>query len=170
MTVATMPPPFSVPSDAQSSAITAISWSPSMTMPFSSTMSTRSASPSSAMPISARTSCTFFASASGWVEPQSRLMLMPFGSLPMVTTSAPSSQSASGGNLVGGAIGAVDRNAQTLQGHVTRQGALGKFDIAVMYAVDALGTADLVRLGQLRCRCPCRAAPRSGSPISSDSL
>ena len=62
-------------------------------------MTMRSASPSSAMPISARTSCTFFDSPTGWVEPHSLLMLKPFGSSLMVMTSAPSSHSASGATL-----------------------------------------------------------------------
>ena len=79
--------------------MTAISWSPSTSAPFSSTMTTRSASPSSAMPMSARTSWTFLDSAAGYIEPQFRLMLTPFGSLPIATTSAPSSQSTFGATL-----------------------------------------------------------------------
>jgi hypothetical protein len=70
-----------------------------MTRPRSSTISARSASPSSAMPISARISRTFFESASGAVEPTSRLMLNPSGSTPMAKTSAPSSHNASGATL-----------------------------------------------------------------------
>ena len=77
----------------------AISWSPSITAPFSSTMITRSASPSSAMPISARTSWTLRDRASVDVEPQSWLMLKPSGVTPMEITSAPSSQRASGATL-----------------------------------------------------------------------
>ena len=34
--------------------------------------------------------------AAGWVEPHSSLMLKPFGSAPILTTSAPSSHNASG--------------------------------------------------------------------------
>ena len=79
--------------------MTAMSWSPSMIWPFSSTITTRSASPSSAMPISARTSCTLRIRSSGAVEPQSLLMLRPFGSTPILMTSAPSSHSASGATL-----------------------------------------------------------------------
>ncbi len=49
--------------------------------------------------MSARTSCTFLATDIGWVEPHSWLMLKPSGSLWMVMTSAPSSQSAAGATL-----------------------------------------------------------------------
>ena len=38
-------------------------------------------------------------SASGWWSRNCRLMLMPFGSMPIVTTSAPSSQSTAGATL-----------------------------------------------------------------------
>ena len=99
MTVATTPPPESLPASNQVRAISAMIWSPSTTVPFSSTMTTRSASPSSAMPMSARTSWTFLERLAGWVEPQSSLMLKPLGSSWMAITSAPSSQSAAGATL-----------------------------------------------------------------------
>ena len=99
ITVATIPPPARRPRSSQVSAMTAMSWSPSITRPRSSVMSTRSASPSSAMPISARTSLTLRARSSGAVEPQSLLMFRPSGSTPSFTTSAPSSHSASGATL-----------------------------------------------------------------------
>ena len=96
MMVATRPGCDRRPSSLHERATTAMSWSPSTALPFSSTISTRSASPSSAMPMSARSSRTRRISASGAVEPTSRLMLKPSGSTPMATTSAPSSHSVSG--------------------------------------------------------------------------
>ena len=96
MRVATMPGCDSLPSSFQYSATAAINWSPSTILPFSSTISTRSASPSSAMPMSARISRTLAISASGAVEPTRRLMLNPSGSTPIENTSAPSSHKASG--------------------------------------------------------------------------
>ena len=51
-------------------------------------------------------------------------------------------------DLVGGAIGAIDDDAQARQRHGARQRALGEFDIAVMHAVDALGAAERIRVGQ----------------------
>ena len=131
MTVATMPLPASRSSSLQEAATTAISWSPSMTRPFSSTRTTRSASPSSAMPRSARARAPSRPAPSGAVEPTSRLMLKPSGSTPSVMTSAPSSQSAIGRGLVAGAVGAIDDDAQALEAHVARQRPLGGFDVAV---------------------------------------
>ena len=52
-------------------------------------------------------------------------------------------------HLVGGAVGAIDHHAQAVEDEVARQRALGEFDIAVMHAVDALGAAESVALGQL---------------------
>ena len=58
MMVATRPGCERRPSSLHERATTAMSWSPSTALPFSSTISTRSASPSSAMPMSARSSRT----------------------------------------------------------------------------------------------------------------
>ena len=51
-------------------------------------------------------------------------------------------------DLVGGAVGAVDDDAQARQRHGARQGALGEFDVAVVHAVDALGAAEPVGIGE----------------------
>ena len=99
MTVPTTPPPFSRSVPAQALAIRAMIWSPSTGWPVSSQMARRSASPSSAMPMSARYSFTARTRASGWVEPQSSLMLKPLGDTPSGITSAPSSYRASGATL-----------------------------------------------------------------------
>ena len=47
-----------------------------------------------------------------------------------------------GGDLVGGAIGAIDDDAHALEGHVARQGMLGEFDIAGAHVIDAAGPAE----------------------------
>ncbi len=51
-------------------------------------------------------------------------------------------------DLVGGAVGAVDDDTHAGQRDRTRQGALGKFDVTIVYAVDALGPAKAVGVGQ----------------------
>jgi hypothetical protein len=94
--VATSVPCASRPSSAQRPAISAITWSPSAISPRSSMIITRSASPSRLMPRSAPDSSTAAAARWGRVEPQPSLMLNPFGSTPIGTTSAPSSHSTSG--------------------------------------------------------------------------
>ena len=91
MTVDTTPPPFRRSDATQARAIKAMIWSPSTGWPVSSQMARRSASPSRAMPISARYSFTARTMAPGWVDPQSWLMLKPFGATPSGMTSAPSS-------------------------------------------------------------------------------
>ena len=96
MTVATTASPLSSPRACRPSAISAINWSPSTSWPFSSTTISRSASPSSARPMSAPLATTVSCKSSGWVEPQSSLMLRPSGVTPSGTTSAPSSHKASG--------------------------------------------------------------------------
>ena len=50
-----------------------------------------------------------------------------------------------GRHLVGGAIGAIDDDAQAFEIDALRQRALGEFDIAVVHAVDALGAAEIRR-------------------------
>ena len=59
----------------------------------------RSRSSGGATPMSARNSRTFAISASGAVDPHLSLMLRPLGSTPILMTSAPNSQSASGATL-----------------------------------------------------------------------
>ena len=51
-------------------------------------------------------------------------------------------------HLVAGAIGAIDDDAQARQRHGARQRALGEFDVAVVHAVDALGAAERILVGQ----------------------
>ncbi|CAM5208428.1 hypothetical protein BTHI11S_03433 [Bosea thiooxidans] len=48
-------------------------------------------------------------------------------------------------HLVGGAIGAIEHDAQAFQAQVPRQRPLGEFDIARIGAVDALGAAEAGR-------------------------
>ena len=48
-----------------------------------------------------------------------------------------------GHHPVGGAVGAVDHDAQAVEAHGARQRALGEFDVAVLHAVDALGAAEV---------------------------
>ena len=45
-------------------------------------------------------------------------------------------------HLVGGAMGAIDHHAQTVEAEVARKRALGEFDVAVVDAVDAAGAAE----------------------------
>ena len=71
-------------------------WSPSTTVPCSSTATTRSASPSSASPASAPRPTTALATRSGCVEPTPALMLRPSGSAPITVTVAPSARNAAG--------------------------------------------------------------------------
>ena len=54
-----------------------------------------------------------------------------------------------GRNLVGGAVGAIDDDAQAFKGHVPWQRALGKLDVARAHVVDAPGAAEIGRLRQL---------------------
>ena len=53
-----------------------------------------------------------------------------------------------GRDLVGGAVGAIDHDAQAVERQVARQRALGEFDVAVLHAVDALGASEIGRLGE----------------------
>ena len=50
---------------------------------------------------------------------------------------------------VGGAVGAIDHDAQPVETERARQRALGEFDVAVVHAVDALGAAEIGALGEL---------------------
>jgi len=91
--------PASRPLWCQDSAISAMIWSPSTIVPFSSTIDDAVGVAVERDADVARTSCTFFCKPAGWVEPHSLLMLKPLGSTLMATTSAPSSHSASGATL-----------------------------------------------------------------------
>src|SRR5690606_29333217 len=51
-------------------------------------------------------------------------------------------------HLVAGAIGAIDDDAQAVEREIARQRALGEFDIAVVYAVDAAGAAKIGGTGE----------------------
>ena len=53
-----------------------------------------------------------------------------------------------GRDPVGGAIGAVDDDAQAFERQVARQRAFGEFDVAVVHAVDALGAAEIAAAGE----------------------
>ena len=53
-----------------------------------------------------------------------------------------------GRHLVAGAVGAVDNDPQARQRHGARQRPLGELDIAVMHAVDALGSAEPILVGE----------------------
>ena len=54
-----------------------------------------------------------------------------------------------GRHLVGGAVGAIDHHAHAFERDVARQRALGVFDVARRHVVDALGAAEVGRLGEL---------------------
>ena len=125
-----------------------MSWSPSTSVPFSSTITTRSASPSSAMPISARTSCTFLD------RPQRMRRAAVVVDVEAVRLVADGDDLGAElpqrlrRDLVAGAVGAIDDDAQPRQRHRARQRALGEFDVAVVHAVDALGAAERILVGQ----------------------
>ena len=53
-----------------------------------------------------------------------------------------------GRDLVGGAVGAIDDDAQAVEGNIARQRPLGVFDVARGDVVDALGAAELRRFGE----------------------
>jgi hypothetical protein len=53
-----------------------------------------------------------------------------------------------GRHLVGRAVRAIDDDAQAVETQLLRKGALRKFDVAGLRVVDALGAADLARLGK----------------------
>ena len=83
--------------------------------PFSSTASMRSPSPSNATPRSNAPLTTSSCSAARSVAPQPTLMLEPFGSLPIASTSAPSCSNAPRREAGVRAVRAVDRDAQAGQ-------------------------------------------------------
>src|SRR5262249_44676319 len=54
-----------------------------------------------------------------------------------------------GRHTIARTVGAIDDHAQTLEREILRQGALGELDIAILYAVDAFGAAQVGALRQL---------------------
>ncbi len=52
-------------------------------------------------------------------------------------------------DFVGGAVGAIDDNAQAFERHGLGQRQLGEFDVAILHAVDALGAAEIGAFGEL---------------------
>ena len=75
-------------------------------------------------------------------------MLKPSGSTPNRDDLGAELPQRVGRDLVGGAVGAVDHDAQAVERQIARQRALGEFDVAVLHAVDALGAAELGGLGE----------------------
>ena len=52
-------------------------------------------------------------------------------------------------HLVGGTIGRIDDDAQTIERHVLRISTLGEFNVTRVGILDALGAADLVGHGDI---------------------
>ena len=125
MTVATTAPPRSSPRRCRSSAISAISWSPSMIRPFSSTTIRRSASPSSAMPMSAPLATTVSCSSCGWVEPQSVVDVEAVGLDAERDDVGAQLPQGLGRDMVGGAVGAIDDDLEAVEPQPLREGRLG---------------------------------------------
>ena len=98
--------------------------------------------------MSARISRTLAASAAGAVEPTSWLMLKPSGSTPIGDDLGAEFPQRLRRDLVGGAVGAVDDDAEAFERQIARQRALGEFDVAVLDAVDAAGAAEIGRGGE----------------------
>ena len=157
ITVATTPPPFSVPAFDHERAIRARIWSPSMMLAASRRRcTTRSASPSSAMPRSARLSFTLLHIALGGGRAAFAVDVEAVGIDADLDDFGAEFPQHFGRDAIGGAVGAVDDDAQTVQAQMLRERALGEFDVARLGVVDALGAAEFGRLGEplLRGRCP----------------
>ena len=75
-----------------------------------------------------------------------------------------------GRDLIGGAVGAIDDDAQAFEREIARQSALGEFDIAGVNAFDALGAAEVARFRQARRDLTCPSSASISASISSDSL
>ena len=88
--------------------------------------------------------------AMGAMAPQSRLMLSPSGFTPSGMTSAPSSHNTRRGDLVGGAIGAIDHDLEPVEAQPARKAVLDEFDIAAAGIVEPLGAAELLRPARAR--------------------
>ena len=96
-------------------------------------------------------------------------MLRPLGETPIATTSAPSSHSAVGRDLVGGAVGAIDHDLEPVEPQMLGKGRLGEVDVAAARVVDPLGPADLLG-ASTSLRLASRAAARSPASSLSQSL
>ena len=79
-------------------------------------------------------------------------MLKPSGSTPIGNDVGAQLPQRFRHHLVGGAIGAIDHDAQAVEREIARQRALGEFDVAVMHAVDAAGAAEARRSARAACR------------------
>ena len=138
------------PSSRQLSAITAITWSPSIRWPFSSTMIIRSASPSSAMPTSARISRTLRDQRLGRGRADLEIDVEPVRLDADRDHLGAELPQRLGRDLVGGAIGAVDDDPQALERDLAAERPLGVLDVARLDVVDALGAAEVRRTGEHR--------------------
>ena len=165
-----MPSPRSLPLSAQDCAISARIWSPSISSPFSSAISSRSASPSSAMPRCAPCSTTWAQRYSGTVEPQPRLMLKPSGDTPTGTTVAPSSHSTVGRDAIGRAMRAIDDDLQVVEPQAAREAGLRRLDIAAGGVVQARGAAERAGRGEAMADVGSPSAPRSRARSRRSSL
>ncbi len=113
--------------------------------PRSSATISRSASPSSAIPISARRASTSRRICSGASAPQSRLMLSPSGDTPMREHLGAKFPEHRRGDLVGGAVRAIDDDAQPVEPQPARKALLDELDVAAAGVVESLGAAELGR-------------------------
>ena len=171
ITVATTAPPLQLAAALHAaSAISAISWSPSTSRPFSSTTISRSASPSSARPMSAPlVDHASPAAPAGAVEPQPSLMLVPLGVTPSGDDVGAQLPQRFGRDVIGGAVGAIDHDLEPVEPQPLGEGRLGEVDVAAARVVDPLARGRSARaLAQLAA--PCRAAARSRARPSSLSL
>ena len=96
-------------------------------------------------------------------------MLNPSGETPSGTTSAPSSHSTVGRDLVGGAVGAIDHDPSARRAAGRAGSVLDKLDIAAGGVVQPLGAAERVGGGSAVRQIGAISASISAS-ISSDSL
>ena len=67
-------------------------------------------------------------------------------------------------HLVGGAVGAIDDDAEAGEAQVLRQRALGEFDVAFLRAFNPRGAADAVGVDQQASSSRRRSDPRSAAP------
>jgi hypothetical protein len=76
--------------------------------------------------------------------------LSPFGSTADLDHLGPELPQRLGRDLMSRAVGAVDDHPQALERHLAAQRSLGVFDVAGLDVVDALGAAEVGRVGKLR--------------------
>ena len=91
---------------------------------------------------------TAAAAASGWVEPQSLLMLKPSGRDRDRDDLGAELPQHLGRGAVGGAVGAVDDDLEAVEALALGEGGLGELHVAAAGVVDAGGPADGARLGE----------------------